>query len=394
MLFAHVSDLHLGFRQYGLVDRELDFYKCYEELVNRLLMLHVDTILLTGDLFHTANPPPQAYRVVLRGFKRLKDTDIPILYIWGQHDRPRAAHLAPAHIFEELDFLRVLKENSSPAMVGGVEVHGLNYTRNLRESLRGIRRPSGKAVLMLHCLVDRLAFPSFDVALEELPRSFCYYALGDYHNFKVFKLGDGRVAAYPGSIEVVSLNDLNSQGKGFILVDLSGDEPVVQFVKLESPRPWVAEEILFQQFEERLKKLEDQLKKYPPEKRPLVYLKIRGEHIDRKLVAKGKMQLEKLALKVLISFLEEAKEIGFIESRASIEEVINARVPGVSSMALELLDAFRKGELTAFLEELYKSRRWVNWRELLKVPVTQAKPSERSEVKTPARSPSDLTRWL
>ena len=39
MRFAHLSDTHLGYRQYGLIDREKDFYDAFERIVDKIIEL-------------------------------------------------------------------------------------------------------------------------------------------------------------------------------------------------------------------------------------------------------------------------------------------------------------------------------------------------------------------
>ncbi|MCL1965787.1 MAG: metallophosphoesterase, partial [Candidatus Bathyarchaeota archaeon] len=54
--FVHVSDLHLGYSQYGLEVRRQDFDNVFAELVDRVVELRPDFLVITGDLFHQPRP--------------------------------------------------------------------------------------------------------------------------------------------------------------------------------------------------------------------------------------------------------------------------------------------------------------------------------------------------
>ncbi len=61
MQFAHLADTHMGYRQYGLVERENDFFKYLNKPLMRLLMK--DQILLfTPEIYlNTQDRPPEHY---------------------------------------------------------------------------------------------------------------------------------------------------------------------------------------------------------------------------------------------------------------------------------------------------------------------------------------------
>ncbi len=57
MKFAHIADLHLGYRQYGLEQREEDFFKAALYIVDKIK--DVDFCIIAGDLFHNKNITPR-----------------------------------------------------------------------------------------------------------------------------------------------------------------------------------------------------------------------------------------------------------------------------------------------------------------------------------------------
>ena len=37
MQFAHLADTHMGYRQYGLVERENDFFEVFEQAIDEII---------------------------------------------------------------------------------------------------------------------------------------------------------------------------------------------------------------------------------------------------------------------------------------------------------------------------------------------------------------------
>ncbi len=390
MLIAHVSDSHLGYRQYGLVEREKDLYTCFEEVVSKAIEEHVDVVVHSGDLFHSPNPPPQAYRSAMRALKGLKQRGIPFLYVMGQHDRPKTQALAPTSILEDMDLLIHLSHR--PYVSGDYSIVGLDYARGqvLKEKLYGLKPLTRKSVLAMHVLLKEVS-PLGEFSINEIPKGFIYYALGDYHVFKTFK-AHGSVAAYPGSSEIISLNDLTEAGKGFCFVDLSGDEAKVEFQRLESVRPRIVVEVAFDDVKSLVAKIASQAAAM--RLKPLIHLTVKGVNVKRRDLEKVREELSGVSLRTFIS-IEELEVPLSLTSKASfggIEEVINSLLPDMSNIVVELYKAFKAGDLRAELERLLSSEDW------LKAPLQQ--PSEKvpprpSKTAPPTKAKSStILGWL
>lgn len=63
MKIGVISDLHLGHRQYGLIEREEDFYIQFKKVIEKLNTLECDIVIIAGDIFHTANPSPKSIHI-------------------------------------------------------------------------------------------------------------------------------------------------------------------------------------------------------------------------------------------------------------------------------------------------------------------------------------------
>ena len=84
--FAHLSDTHLGYRQYGLEKRESDFYNTFTRVIDDIISENVDFVIHSGDLFETNRPPNNAHFTFQKALKKLNDANIPIYTIAGNHD--------------------------------------------------------------------------------------------------------------------------------------------------------------------------------------------------------------------------------------------------------------------------------------------------------------------
>ena len=103
MKFAHLADTHLGYRQYGLIEREKDFYEVFEKVIDKIIEEKVDFVIHSGDLFETARPSPNALLAFQKGLLKLKGAGIPMYAIAGNHDVVmRKGSIPPQVIFKKL----------------------------------------------------------------------------------------------------------------------------------------------------------------------------------------------------------------------------------------------------------------------------------------------------
>ena len=244
MRLVHLSDLHLGFRQFqrqtpaGINQREADVASAFGRAVDRLIELAPDVIVIGGDVFHTVRPTNTAILHAFQQFARLVEA-LPrtaVVMVAGNHDMPRSTeticilrlfaaplgiHVADreARRFEFQDLgLSVLAVPDLPP--GSVD---LTPDRSARYN-----------VLVLHGEVQGM-LPQADgtdraamqIPVEELSRpGWDYVALGHYHVYK--RIADH--VYYSGSLEYTSSNPWGEiaeekaaklPGKGMIERDLS-----------------------------------------------------------------------------------------------------------------------------------------------------------------------------
>jgi DNA repair protein SbcD/Mre11 len=99
MRLVHLSDLHLGFRQYqrltpgGINQREADVAATFRRAVDQVIALQPDLVVFGGDIFHTVRPSNPAILHAFAQLARLTQAlpQAVVVMVAGNHDLPRAA---------------------------------------------------------------------------------------------------------------------------------------------------------------------------------------------------------------------------------------------------------------------------------------------------------------
>jgi len=245
MRLVHLSDLHLGYRQYqrltpgGVNQREADVAATFRAAIDRIIGIGPELVVIAGDVFHTVRPTNQAILHAFLQFNRLKQAlpDAEILLIAGNHDTPRAAEMGGIlQLFAQLG-LHVVDREAKRLAFPDRELSVLAVP-----DVAGFARPSLVPdpdarfnVLVLHgevqgmlpasaAMADRAAL---EISHEELGAArWDYVALGHYHVYREVAPN----AFYSGSIDYTSSNTWGElyeeriagvAGKGFIERDLA-----------------------------------------------------------------------------------------------------------------------------------------------------------------------------
>lgn len=282
MRFVHLSDSHLGFKHLGLDEREQDVYDVFERTIDKIIELDVDFVIHGGDLFDHYRPSTDTLIAFQKQLLKLNDAGIPFYAIAGNHDSlSRSNTKPPIVLFKELG-LKVISTNNT-YVENDVLICGLqHFTKSKKkalpiflEKLSDLSKNYHKSILILHQGIDKvLPEGSYELELDQIPKNFNYYAFGHIHDYFEQDYGNGKLV-YPGSMEMHNVGDAGKESvKGFCLVDLSDEEPVVERINVELPRKYFNEEIEYENFNEELNKLAEKLKQ--EDKKPLLDLKING----------------------------------------------------------------------------------------------------------------------
>jgi DNA repair exonuclease SbcCD nuclease subunit len=80
------SDAHIGYRQYGLLQREIDFKLALKNVVDQAKGMGVRTLIHAGDLLHSKRPSSSNLEFLSELSEELASNDMEIYSISGNHD--------------------------------------------------------------------------------------------------------------------------------------------------------------------------------------------------------------------------------------------------------------------------------------------------------------------
>jgi len=253
MKFLQISDTHLGYHQYGLSERGQDFFDVFEEAVEIAINENVDFILHSGDFFHTSRPSNEVFLKSINLIRKLKEKNIPVFVISGNHDRGNQVRdISPLKILESFG-LKVVEQGSIE--YEGVIISGLKYISKVAVRENGIKEilekyleespdKNAKHLLMLHHEFQPF-FPNSTLNLnKDIPEGFDYIGIGHYHiPQKPFDL-KGSLIVYSGSTEFTAYNEKEENyPKGVHLLKYENKQFNYDFIQLNRRRPFIRIEV-------------------------------------------------------------------------------------------------------------------------------------------------------
>ena len=322
MKFLHVTDTHLGYNQYGLEERGQDFFDVFKEAIEIAIENKVDFILHTGDFFHTSRPSNQVILEGLEIINQVKNANIPIFCIAGNHDRgSKVRDISPLDILKPFGLKTI--ENGTVEhegiFISGIKYiskAGIKHLGGIRPALEKIlEKTSGSKnlhILMLHQEFYPL-FPMSSLYTErEIPEGFNYVGIGHYHVKQKPKKINNSFVVYPGSTEFTAYSEKeNSTPKGVYLVEYDNDKFNLEFIELKKRRPFIFFSFEEETFDEVIKDIkesvENSLSINP--KAPVVVLKGMLKELTIKDLA------EKLSKENLIPDKKNVLYFNFLTSR-------------------------------------------------------------------------------
>jgi exonuclease SbcD len=260
MRLVHLSDIHLGFRQYqrqtptGINQREADIATSLRRVIDSVIELRPDVILIAGDVFHTVRPTNPAILHAFLQFSRLMQMlpETTVVMVAGNHDTPRTAETGCIlRLFSPLGITVVEGETKRiPVARHDLMILAVPDMQGKRPLLEP--DPTAKYnILLLHGEIEGV-LPKYGRELDRSPMEITqeelaadkwdYVALGHYHVYRSVAPN----AFYSGSLDYTSTNpwgELSEEreagiaGKGIIEHDLANKTH--QFHPIPPSRPWV-----------------------------------------------------------------------------------------------------------------------------------------------------------
>jgi DNA repair exonuclease len=260
MRLVHLSDIHLGFRQYqrltpiGINQREADVATSLRRVIDAVIELRPDLVLIAGDVFHTVRPTNPAILHAFMQFSRLVQMlpDTRVVMVAGNHDAPRTAETGC--ILRLFTPLGITVVEGTPQRISFAE-HDLSILAVPdMAGARPVLEPDAASrynILLLHGEIEGV-LPRYGANLERSPMAISqeelgaerwdYIALGHYHVYRSVAPN----AFYSGSLDYTSTNpwgELTEEreagigGKGIIEHDLATGTH--KFHHIPPSRAWV-----------------------------------------------------------------------------------------------------------------------------------------------------------
>ncbi len=237
MNFIHASDVHLGYTQYGLLERFRDYAQAFQYVIKYAIDHKVEFILISGDLFHKRNINAPTYEQAYRVLSELKNKSpsTQVYAIEGNHDLPfHQDRMGWLEILNSQGLLRLIrkKEANGVKLMGDfieldkVRIFGMRYLGSITvsvipqiaEEIKKISASNGEkyTILMMHFgMAGQIRHEAPGEihynSLLPLKEVVNYLALGHYH--MQYEL-DGWIFN-PGSVEMIEMNDEYGLQKGF-----------------------------------------------------------------------------------------------------------------------------------------------------------------------------------
>ena len=298
MLISHISDIHLGYAQFNLQEREEDLYELFEESIDKSIQEHVEAIIFAGDIFHNPKPNGSAIIKLAHELKKLKEKSIHVYFILGEHDISRINDVPVPFLFHNLGLAKRLRPDT-PIKMKDLLIYGFNKQRRsnidngllkpfkeLEKIIQSDENKRLKKILVLHQGLSDFNRFAGEIFANNLPVGFNYYAMGHYHDHiqKNFPELDNSLVAYPGSLDLGHNESISEVEKGFLLVDLSTSPENVtsQWIRIEKRRPQLSQSIDYDELDNHLDYLLNLSRSY--QKKPIIELNIKGQDIPHKIL--------------------------------------------------------------------------------------------------------------
>ncbi|WP_336037092.1 DNA double-strand break repair protein Mre11 [Halobacterium yunchengense] len=208
----HTGDTHLGYRQYHSPERREDFLDAFRSVVEDAVAEDVDAVVHAGDLYHDRRPGLRDILGTISVLRPLREHDIPLLAIVGNHEGTRDAQWLD--LFETLGLAERLDDQGR--VVGDTAFYGLDYVPESRRDDLDYQfepRDADHAALVSHGLFTPFAHANWD--LDEVLRranvDFDAVLLGDNHEAQTAQVEDTWVT-YCGSTERASASERDPRG--------------------------------------------------------------------------------------------------------------------------------------------------------------------------------------
>lgn len=240
MKILHCSDIHLGKRPFGSEifsnKRYEDYYKAFNQLAEKAIENKLDVFMITGDLFDKRDLSPDNLRRSEVIFEKLKNANIKVLLIEGNHDNTNKYEEINSwlHYLEEKNYSKRLtyekdgeEYSFTPHKIDNINFYGLGYpgfnVDKVVEELSKSLNPLEKNIVLIHTAIgggDSDSLPGLikTESLKLLKDKVIYVAGGHYHSKSTYPK-ENPYFFIPGSPEYWNILNEKSDEKGAFIYD-------------------------------------------------------------------------------------------------------------------------------------------------------------------------------
>jgi len=249
--FIHAADLHIDSPFKGISEIHPDLgellyqspYQSFNNIVDLAIREKVDCVLISGDIYDSADKSLRAQLKFRDGLNRLSNKGIPTLIVCGNHDPlngwsstlewPKDVFIFPG---DRVECVPLQKKGEVIAQICGISFAKRDIYENL--ALKFARMDENVPCIgLLHTNIGTNTghIPYSPCTVEDLStKGMDYWALGHIHMHAILKTSNPAIV-YPGCSQ--SRHPRETGEKGCCLVTLeSGTDPHIQFIPTDSIR--------------------------------------------------------------------------------------------------------------------------------------------------------------
>lgn len=256
--FVHAADLHIGSPFCGLaaIDEDLAAllakatFKACENIVQFCIQQEVDFLLISGDIYDSADRRIYEQITFRRYLTRLAEANICVYLAFGNHDPLSgwSAHVNwPDNVYvmrgDGPDLQLYEGKNGNKAKIIGISFQSAHVTDNLAATFPRKESSWPFTIGMLHCTLgtSRDHAPYAPCSLSDLVATgYDYWALGHIHKPTIVK-DNAPVVVYPGNSQGRHIGEDGQRGACFVTIK-PDQSAIIEFIEMDTVR-WIENEI-------------------------------------------------------------------------------------------------------------------------------------------------------
>lgn len=268
MRILHTSDWHLGHVLYGF-DRETEQLEMLRQIADAVRSEKPDVFLLSGDVFHTAQPSAAAQALFYNAISEIceANSDMVTVVTAGNHDSPSRLEAASAplrrlgiHIIGSLDASDPMRHIIHVPGRGFVAAIPFAHARNIPEGfvqglldrISEMNTQSLPVVMSMHSTVsgcDMTGHESAEgftaggvesISIEQTGTGYDYLALGHIHRPQTLLHRSGACVRYSGTPVAVSFDERYQHSITAADIPAHGEMTILREIAVENPHPLVS----------------------------------------------------------------------------------------------------------------------------------------------------------